>query len=59
MTGLDVDAEKDQEALDASALASEMLDCPSPCRQKTDGKLFSILVNNFYDLIKSIIFVRL
>ena len=47
MTGVDVDAEKDQEALDASALASEMLDCPSPCRQKTDGKLFFVLTNCF------------
>ena len=51
MTGVDVDAEKDQEALDASALASEMLDCPSPCRQKTDGKLLVVVNKDFdYDL---------
>jgi hypothetical protein len=30
MTGLDVDAEKDQESLAASAVASEMLDAPTP-----------------------------
>jgi len=30
MTGLDVDAEKDQASLDASAIASECLDCPTP-----------------------------
>ena len=30
MTGLDVDAEKDQESLAASEVASEMLDAPTP-----------------------------
>ena len=37
MTGLDVDAEKDQASLDASALATECLDCPSPSTKSRRG----------------------
>ena len=34
MTGVDVDAEKDQNSLDASAIASKLLDAPSPGLKK-------------------------
>ena len=34
MTGIDVDAEKDASSLNASAIASEMLDAPSPGRKR-------------------------
>ena len=30
MTGIDVDAEKDESSLNASAIASDVLDAPSP-----------------------------
>ena len=34
MIGIDADANKDQESLDASKIASAMLDAPSACRQR-------------------------
>ena len=34
MIGIDADANKDQESMDASKIASTMLDAPSPCRPR-------------------------
>ena len=34
MIGLDADPNKDQESMDASKIASDMLDAPSACRTK-------------------------
>ena len=34
MIGIDAEANKDQESMDASKIASDMLDAPSPCRPR-------------------------